>query len=670
MIFSPVPKIFLFPAVMLLTVATALGIPARPGLIPVPQPDGSVIDVRLFGDENFNYMTDASGEWLLTHDEEGRIVPMLDREGMPMRTDSLSLETMRRKAPGMARLPKYDDEGRSLSTTLGKGYRTLVVLLEFSDAGFTVSDPQLYYTRMLNEHGFADNGSRGCAAQYFEDCSRGRYSPVFDVARVVKLPNTAASYSGRNGASAMRTAAVYALKKIAPEINFARYDTDDDGTVDNVHFIFAGYAASDTGLDRPWSGCSTLGTSALYFNGKKIDAVSYSAELIGPAVASPKIAGIGPVCHEFAHALGLPNLTPVTYGDSTPNISPGDFSVMDTGCYNGNGTCPPLMSTYERWVLHWDNLEEITEPCSLSLRPLTDEGAEGYRFTVASNGAEYRNEFYLAEVRAKSGWDAFIPDEGILFWHITYSEIYWLNNAVNNYGVSRVTTIPLQPDNTVMAWPGSFDYAWVCPGYHSQFTPSCSNIIKWQPYITDIRYDRETRTGSLDFNLFFDRPGDIVTVHEPKADGKSAFLLSWDKLDGDDVQYAVTVSVFEKNGKISYLHNLNKYITDTNSMRVSDITADEETTTWEVSVVPVRGLPSEAGGESFTFTPAELEGWVNVRPVSDDLLRDIYATPGEIHAPEGARIYTLQGIPCPSRNLPPAIYIVTCGSASRLVQVP
>ena len=55
-----------------------------------------------------------------------------------------------------------------------KTYRLPVVLIAFSDADFTMPDPQSYYHRMLNEKGYNEGVGAGCLADYFRDQSNGR----------------------------------------------------------------------------------------------------------------------------------------------------------------------------------------------------------------------------------------------------------------------------------------------------------------------------------------------------------------------------------------------------------------------------------------------------------------------------------------------------------------
>ena len=62
----------------LLAVSTALfAAPARKGLVPRTQPDGTTIMVRLHGDEFGHWLTDASGN-LLAKDSDGFLRPVAD----------------------------------------------------------------------------------------------------------------------------------------------------------------------------------------------------------------------------------------------------------------------------------------------------------------------------------------------------------------------------------------------------------------------------------------------------------------------------------------------------------------------------------------------------------------------------------------------------------------
>ena len=63
------------------------------------------------------------------------------------------------------------------------------------------------------------------------------------------------------------------------------------------------------------------------------------------------LSGIGAVCHEFSHGLGLADLYDVTYNYNHYGV--GNWSLMCNGCYNDNGYVPAGYTSYERWYAGW-----------------------------------------------------------------------------------------------------------------------------------------------------------------------------------------------------------------------------------------------------------------------------------------------------------------------------
>ena len=63
-------KSLLMAAMLLLTAATAMAVPAKPGPRQYTQPDGSRLTIFVHGDETYHYTTDAEGN-LLTLTEDG-----------------------------------------------------------------------------------------------------------------------------------------------------------------------------------------------------------------------------------------------------------------------------------------------------------------------------------------------------------------------------------------------------------------------------------------------------------------------------------------------------------------------------------------------------------------------------------------------------------------------
>jgi hypothetical protein len=70
-------------------------------------------------------------------------------------------------------------------------------------------------------------------------------------------------------------------------------------------------------------------------------------------------------------------------------------------------------------------------------------------------------EYFMVEYRKKTGWDAYLPAEGLLIWHIDYNQAAWDNNTPNNYsGIEKQTSsdhmrVYLEPTGTDKITPGT-----------------------------------------------------------------------------------------------------------------------------------------------------------------------------------------------------------------------
>ena len=118
--------------------------------------------------------------------------------------------------------------------------KSLVILVYFADKVFVTKNPQEAFTRLLNEPNYHDNGGTGSARDYFTASSNGIFSPEFDVVGPYTLPETMAFYgaaSSYDNDQNPRQMVSDACQAADNDINFADYDTDNDGYLDNV-FIY------------------------------------------------------------------------------------------------------------------------------------------------------------------------------------------------------------------------------------------------------------------------------------------------------------------------------------------------------------------------------------------------------------------------------------------------
>lgn len=413
---------------LLSLLAVAVSATAKPAYRgPIVRTDANGVEKTVFlhGDAWDHYMTDEQGTRL----DEKTLLPA-NGEG--------------RTANGMRKAPK---RAKKIGNEPNPAPRGLLIMVNFTDQAFTT--PRDTIDSMLNAEHFTRKytiplggrftytvKSEGSARKYFQDQSYGQYNPVFDVMGPFTLAHDVAYY-GDNG-----DANVGEMIKEACELanqngaDFTLYDNNDDGDVDFVYVLYAGYGAADGGPDETiWPHNYNLSYYGIQcrVDGKWIGNYACSNEISG---VTNQYDGIGTICHEFSHVLGLPDM----YETNNPrngNHTLMEWDVLDYGCYSNYGNTPSAYSAYERFYMGWLTPRVLNEPEYVNLHPLQ----EGEALLISTNANNTHNldganpnpaDFYLLENRPKTGWDAYLPGKGMLITKVSYFARDWLYNQVNN----------------------------------------------------------------------------------------------------------------------------------------------------------------------------------------------------------------------------------------------
>lgn len=443
---------------------TAIAGPAKPGLRTVRQADGTTINVYIKGDERCHYYVSEDG-YLLTrgaddyfyysdYDKENGVLKSTfvranditkrmgnEIEFLKTRVKGVAPELaarpgiLARKAMSMKANAEEPEEGNRHKLkdfpTIGT-QRSLAILVQFKDKKFTVPNPKETFSDFMMKKNFThENGATFSVNDYYTTCSGGKFDPQFDVYGPVTLSQNLAYYGGNDyygNDDKPELMVKEACEMLDDEINFAEYDRNGDGWVDNVYIFYAGYSEAEGGSANsiwPHAWDIWLGAQVrLQLDGVFIGPYGCSQEL---NIDNDKLVGIGVFCHEFGHVLGLPDVYSTNY--SPDCFTPGQYMLMDAGEYNDNSNTPPYMTAYERWVLGWHDPEIIDRPLNATLPPM--KGAESKSYMIKTTD---ENEMYLLENRQQEGYDKFIPGHGMLIWHIDYDKETWEKNTINNLG--------------------------------------------------------------------------------------------------------------------------------------------------------------------------------------------------------------------------------------------
>ena len=391
----------------------------------------------------------------------------------------------------------------------------LLILVNYADITFDSENNQQAFDSLANGDNYTYNGATGSCKAYFEAQSNGQYAPEFDVIGPITLPHTSAYYADNDAAGNDRYVVDFVVDACKGAdslgVDFSQYDNDNNGIVDFIYIIYAGYAESEgAGATTMWPHNWDL-ISALYFeysnmdeyyansdtdyklpsfDGKQVNAYACSNEL---RKATSKRAGIGTICHEFSHVLGLPDYYLTTTEPVTQQrLTPGAWSLMGYGNYLNDGNTPPNYSIYDKYYLGWVTPTVLAESQSLTLYA---DGETGYMLTRnekhVDEGAYRTDTVYYLENRQLEGWDTFLPGHGLLIWQVIFNEKDWHDNCPNDY---------LPRYRLISALSTSSPYTTTKPKPEVPF-PGSKNITQYTPFAHNGLYNIQETNGIITFDF-------------------------------------------------------------------------------------------------------------------------------------------------------------------------
>lgn len=413
--------ISLLPAILICLHAYA--IPARPGqwkLLTLK--NGQQVNAELQGDEHGHYWQTASGICYVESSEEG-IFERADRHAIAERANARRIDRHRATRSIGGQHEPY----------IGKK-KGLIILVEFQNKKFLEEHSHALYEDILNKVGFtSDAGFKGSVKDYFLDQSHGLFELDFDIIGPLTLPKTYGYYGANTQGNDTNPGLMAATAcEMADEfVDFKDYDWDGDGEVDQVFIIFAGLgeaAGGDANTIWPheWSLEYSDYGKTLTLDEVTVNTYACGPELIERGIYTSNIGidGIGTICHEFTHCLGLPDM----YDTGGNNYGMANWDLMSSGSYNGNSFSPAGFTSYERMYCGWQAPIVLQNDTVVTAMKAIGEGGDSY---IIYNDA-HPEEYYLLENRQQSGWDEGLSGSGLLVLHIDYDEELWKYNLVNN----------------------------------------------------------------------------------------------------------------------------------------------------------------------------------------------------------------------------------------------
>ena len=457
-------RFFLLSTMMLVSMM-AQAVPAHKMWRTFQQVDGTKIELKQVGDENMHYYVTRDNIPVMRDNDRFcyakstgfsiKSTGVLAHE-QQMRTpeeiiNMSTVQDVEEARPFMKKKGVKKNLGSDHPSYTGKK-KGLVILANFSDKKFfdySEEDGGMAtlnrYDAMLNEEGYTNGfyGAIGSVHDYFLDQSYRKFDLTFDVVGPVNLENPYSFYGSNrpdddHNAPLMIKECCEAVEHL---VDFTDYDWDDDGVVEEVFVLYAGYGEATGGpTDAIWPHMWAY-SSAAYYNkdlpeelvvdNVLVDVYACSNELYG--YSGNTQMGMGVMCHEFSHCLGLPDMYDTGYKG---NYGMGEWDILDSGSYNGPrgiGWVPAGYTSYERQFAGWLNHTELkVNRRIINQKPINEHGVS---YIIYNDN--HKDEYYLLENRNKTRWDSYLPGAGLLIIHVDYDEDIWNNNTVNTTGMNN-----------------------------------------------------------------------------------------------------------------------------------------------------------------------------------------------------------------------------------------
>lgn len=432
---------FLFSILILSYAGPSCAVPRAPKEFNAENADGSQFKVRQWGDEFFHgwehadgysLSYDSSGNWTYaTRDSNGSLMPSnriagkhQPPAGTPKHLRPAGAARAFALAAKAAQAPSRAAAAAKLPVNAIGTANILFILVNFSDTAAAYA-PADFNTMLFG------TGNKSLK-DFYEEVSYGKFSVSPGPGGVLGWYSAPKphNYYGSNGVYGIdqhpAELVIEAIKAAdAAGFDFTPYDQNGDGYVDAVAIVHQGRGEEESGNSRDiWSHSFNLKDAALYLadgtgtytthDGMKVD--NY---IMMPEKFYTGIETIGVFAHEYGHALGLPDLYDTDY--SSDGI--GEWSLMSGGSWtmvSNPGDTPSHMDAWCKYYLGWVTPTLVTG--TLAAQNIIQASQSGDVYQLLTGSPASGGEYFLIENREKTGFDAGLPGQGLLIWHIDESK--------------------------------------------------------------------------------------------------------------------------------------------------------------------------------------------------------------------------------------------------------
>lgn len=419
------------------------------------QPDGSSVDVKLFGTEYYMRAEGLDGYTLIRDEATNYICyARLSNDGSKLVSTGITYkgvqnnnDSFRNNLPLEKHLDINEEErnkiisknilqlgatfdnnnfkmangGMALNGTpinpVSGNIKGLCIVVDFSDEPGTL--PMSDFVDFCNSLNYNTFGNNGSLRQFYSDISGGLLDYENEVFGYYRAPLTFAQYDAMPYAVGAQQILGLALNWLDSQgFDFSTLSLNPDSSIVAINLMY-------TGTPPTWA--QGMWHHKGNYNGFSADGVHSHDYNCSPANSPLELAV---VAHENGHMIGK---WPDTYKYNSTTGSDG-IGAFDLMCWYGDYHNPTIPNPLFRNNVGWGNVVDVTNFNGINIDSANSLTSYLYR------NINDTNEFFLFQNRMQFGRSTYIDDEGLTVWHIdrngnnqtTHHEVY-LIHANNNY---------------------------------------------------------------------------------------------------------------------------------------------------------------------------------------------------------------------------------------------
>lgn len=383
------------------------------------QPDGTFIEIKLYGDEYYLRAETADGYTLIRDLESGWICyalysaadQSLKSSGIPYTggaakasvIQALKLNPHLDAAPERIRQIQAANReillGKSTmppaAPTISGNIKGICIVVDFPDEPGIL--PITEFGSFCNDMLYSNYGNNGSLRTFYSDISGG----VLDYENIVygyyRAPHSFSYYDQLPYAQGAQELLGQALNWVASQgFDFSTLSTNPDNSIMAINLMYTGY---------PGAWAQGMWWHMGNYNGFTANGVHSGPYNCSPANSPLELAV---VAHENGHMIGK---WPDTYKYDN-STGPDGIGAFDLMCWYGDSHNPVPPNPFFRSSAGWGQVTDVTYYNGIIAD--TAGSLTTYKFRNQND----TSEFFLLENRMKTGRSQMIPDEGLTIWHI------------------------------------------------------------------------------------------------------------------------------------------------------------------------------------------------------------------------------------------------------------